>query len=134
MFSFANIKNVVSIYLAIYSNQLTENLSQDITNAVEAAGLPATSVPDLLIAISNGTTTALESVPGVNDTILRALALATKQAYAHAFKIVYLATLGFTAVGFIAAFFIQDVDEYLTNYVNKTIHKPMGGKKEVGES
>ena len=132
--SFANLLYAVSIYLTIYSNELTQHLVPDITTAVEEAGLPAKSVPDLVLAIGNGTTTALESVPGMNKTILEALALATNQAYAHAFKIVYLATLGFTAIGFIAAFFIKDVDEYLTTYVNKTIHKPMGEKKEVAEN
>lgn len=112
---------------------MTEHLPQDITTAVEAAGLPASSLPDLFAAISNGTTTALASVPGVNNTILEALALATKQAYAHAFKLVYLATIGFTGIGLIAAFYIKDVDEYLTGYVNKTIHKPMEEKKDVVE-
>jgi hypothetical protein len=133
LFGFANLSYAVSIFLAIYSNDLTEHLPQDTTTAVEAAGLPASSLPDLFTAISNGTTTALGTVPGVNHTILGALALSTKQAYAHAFKLVYLTTLAFTGIGLIAAFFIEDVDEYLTSYVNKTIRKPMEEKKEVAE-
>jgi hypothetical protein len=99
-------------------------LPQQIIPAVEAAGLPADSVPELLTAISNGTSAALGNVPGINGSVLAALGLATKHAYAQAFKVVYLATLAFTGIGLIAAFFIVDVDHYLTNYVNKTIHKP----------
>lgn len=90
--------------------------------------MPASSIPDLYAAITNGTSAALEAVPGMNAKVLDALQLATKLAYAHAFKIVYLSTLGFTGVGVVAAFFIIDVKDYLTSYVNKTIHKPTMGK------
>jgi len=120
--------------LAVYSNDLSQGLPRAITTAAETAGLPADSIPDLLIAVGNGTATALEAVPGMNNIVLGALALATKQAYAHALKIVYLATLGFTGIGFIAAFFIVDVDEFFTSYVNKTIHRPTGQRKEATEA
>jgi hypothetical protein len=127
------LSSTVSIYLAIYSDRLTAFLPQEIVPAVGGAGLPASSVPELFAAISNGTSAALEAVPGMNDVVLEALRLATKHAYAHAFKIVYLATLAFTGVGLIAAFYITDVDDYLTNYVNKTIHKPKMAKKTHAE-
>lgn len=65
--------------------------------------------------------------------VLDALTLATKHAYTHAFKIVYLSTLGFTGIGLIAAFFVKDVNDYLTNYVNKTLHKPGTGKAKKVE-
>ncbi len=92
--------------------------------AVENAGLPASSILDLFQAMANGTAAALEAVPGMNDNILGAYALATKVAYTHAFRIVYLSTLGFFALGMIASFFVVDITELLTGFVNKTIHKP----------
>lgn len=128
-----NGQSTVSIYLAIYSNRLTAFLPQEIAPAVEAAGLPASSLPDLFTAIANGTQAALDAVPGVDNGVLDALAVATKHAYAHAFKIVYLATFGFTGIGLVAAFFITDVDAYLTNYVNKTLHRPTLGNTEKAE-
>lgn len=112
---------------------MTAFLTQEIVPAVEGAGLPASSLPDLFVAMRNGTTAALQTVPGMNDKVLSAFVLATKHAYAHAFKIVYLTTLAFTGVGTIAAFFITDVKEHLTNYVNKTIHKPEKRKKTQAE-
>ena len=115
---------VVSIYVCIYSNRLTAYLPQDIVPAVEAAGLPASSIAKLFAAIAKGTPAAIEAVPGVNAKVLAALTTATQVAYAHAFKIVYLSTLGFTAVAITASLFVGDIDKYLTNYVNKTIHKP----------
>jgi uncharacterized membrane protein len=90
-------------------------------------------MPDLFSAIANGTAAALNQVPGMTDDILDALGLATKMAYGQAFKIVYLATLSFTGIGLVAAFFITDVDAFLTNYVNKTIHKPKLGSSEKAE-
>lgn len=120
----------VSIYLAIYSDRLTVFLPQEVVPAVSSAGLPASSIPDLLTAIANGTAAALEEVPGMTDGVLDALALATKLAYVHAFKIMYLATLAFTGIGLVAAFFITDVDAFLTNYVNKTICKPKIGSSK----
>lgn len=121
----------MSIYIAIYGNRLTAYLPQEIIPAVENAGLPESSVPDLLAAMANGTAAALDAVSGMNDEILAAMALATQHAYAHAFQIVYLATLAFTGIGLIASFFITDVKEFLTDYVNKTIHKPNIGSKAV---
>jgi hypothetical protein len=85
------------------------------------------------MAMSNGTTAALQTVPGINDRVLDALSLATKNAYAHTFKIVYLATLAFTGIGMVAAFFVVDIDDLLTGYVNKTVQKPNSGKGKKGE-
>ncbi|KEF61664.1 uncharacterized protein A1O9_03232 [Exophiala aquamarina CBS 119918] len=119
----------VSIYLAIYSNRLTAFLPQEIVPAVQEAGLPTSSVPDLFVAISNGTSAALENVPGMTEVVVEALGLATKHAYAHSFKVVYLATIAFTGLGLIASFWIVDVSSFLTNYVNKTIHRPKITKK-----
>lgn len=95
----------------------------EIVPAVETAGLPSTSIPDLFKAMANGSTAALEAIPGMNDGILNAYSIATKVAYGHAFRIVYLSTLGFFALGMIASFFVVDVKELLTDFVNKTVDK-----------
>ena len=108
-------------------------LPQEIIPAVQDAGLPASSIPDLFAAVTNDSAAALEMVPGMSNGVLDALALATMQAQAHAFKVVYLATLAFTGIGLVAAFFITDVNSYLTNYVNKTIHKPKMGNSRAAE-
>lgn len=116
-------KLAVSIYLAIYNDRIRTYLPIEITSAVEEAGLPASSIPALFQAIANGTIAALDSVPGMNENILRAYVTAGKVAQGHAFRVVYLSTLGFFAVGMIASFFVRDVGELLTGFVNKTIHK-----------
>ena len=114
----------ISIYVCIYSNKLTTFLPQEIVPAVEQAGLPASSIPAFFAAMTNGTSAAFETVPGINAKVLAAFADATQDAYAHAFKIVYLSSVAFAAVAIIASLFVTDIDKYMTNFVNKTIHKP----------
>lgn len=117
----------ISIYVCIYSAKLTEFLPQEIVPAVEKAGLAASSIPDLFAAMTNGTTAALEAVPGINSNIIAAYAEAIKDAYTHAFKIVYLSSLAFAGIAIVASLFITDIDKYMTNFVNKTLHKPAVG-------
>ena len=124
----------ISIYVCIYSNKLTTYLPRDIVPAVESAGLPASSVPALFAAMTNGTTAAFDAVPGINPKILGAFAEATKHAYTHAFKVVYLSSLAFAGIAIVASQFVTDIDKYMTNFVNKTIHKPkVGHKQETSE-
>ena len=114
----------LSIYVCVFTNKLTTFLPAEIVPAVEEAGLPASSITALFAAMAKGTTAALEAVPGINATIMAAYALATQDAYMHAFKVVYLSSIAFTAVAITASIFVTDVDKYMTNFVNKTIHKP----------
>lgn len=125
--------SLASIFLAVYSKKLSSSLPREITLAVEAAGLPSSSLPDLFTAITNGTQAALEAVPGVDSGVLDAVETGTKQAYTLAFRLVFLTTLSFTGIGVIAAFFVKSVDDYLTNYVNKTLHKPTLRRSEKVE-
>jgi uncharacterized membrane protein len=114
-------QHAAAVYVSIFSARLTKSLPAHVTSAVGTAGLPATSLPALFAAITNGTTAALNSVPGINTTILAALSTATQDANASSYKIVYLSSLGFGGVSIIAAFFATGIDEYLTGFLNKTI-------------
>ncbi|KAL4898370.1 siderophore iron transporter [Aspergillus ambiguus] len=125
---FASIRAVTgtiatSIYVCIYSNRLNAFLPQDIIPAVEKAGLPSSSISQLMKAVAQGATTAINRIPGMNDAVQAALDEATKHAYAHAFKIVYLSSLGFSGLAIIAALFVTDVDQYMTDFVNKTVDR-----------
>lgn len=118
----------VSIYVCIYSNKLTAFLPAEVVPAVTAAGLPESSLKDLFAAMQVGTPAALETIPGIDATILGAFAEAVKLAYTHAFKVVYLSSLAFAGIAIVASFFVRDVDKFMTDYVNKVIHKPKLGK------
>jgi hypothetical protein len=125
----------VSIYVAIFSNELTADLPKEIVPAVVGAGLPVGSVPLLFEAVSNGTSTALNAVPGINPGIIAALKIATKTAYSSSFKIVYLSSLGFGGFAVAASFFAKNVDQFLTDFVNKTVvNKSHYVKEKTGDA
>jgi len=53
-----------------FAHKLTHYLPADLVPAVTKAGLPASSVPALFAAMTNGTTAALEAVPRITPNIL----------------------------------------------------------------
>lgn len=114
-------RTIVSIYVAVLTRRLTVNLPKDVTSAAIHAGLPSTSVGAALEAIANGTTAAMELVPGINSTIEVAIADSVKTAYSASFKVVYLVTIAFGGIALIAALFTSDIDSLLTNYVSRRI-------------
>ncbi|CAK7202067.1 hypothetical protein SEUCBS139899_004787 [Sporothrix eucalyptigena] len=130
----------LSIYVSVYSARLPVFIDRDVTAAATNAGLPASSLPDVFTALNNGTTAALDAVPGMNSTIAQAVTDGNLLGYHQAFKLVFLSTIAFGGIAIIASFFVQDVSMYLNNFVNKTIHRPgnegqaqRGGEKVVEE-
>ena len=83
--------------------------------------------------MANGTAAAFEAVPGMNENVLEAFDIASKVAYGRAFRVVYLSTLGFFAMGMAASFFVRDISELLTGFVNKTITRPAGLQQKKEE-
>ncbi|ERS98989.1 hypothetical protein HMPREF1624_04184 [Sporothrix schenckii ATCC 58251] len=110
-----------SVYVAILSNRQAANLPRAVTEAALGAGLPASSLEATLAAVANGTIPALEAVPGMNAAIEDAVAGGIRTAWAETFSTVYYASLAFSGLGIIAAYFSTDIDALLNNYVNRRI-------------
>jgi len=72
-----------TIYTVILTHELAVKIPPRVTSAVEAAGLPASSVAQFIQAFSVGTT-AFEQIPGINADILSAGTKAYKDANASA--------------------------------------------------
>lgn len=81
------------------------------------AGLPKSSLANLLEAITAGTQTAMEAVPGITDKIILAATDATKTAYSQAFSTVFLASIAFGGLAIIASLVSVSMDEELNNVV-----------------
>lgn len=113
--------SVASIYLAIYNGRLKTNLPRDVSSYVLDAGLPQSSLPQVLSTLSNGTVAALQNVPGMNSTIIAAFQAGQKRAWSASLSTVYLSALAFGGTALILSFFARDVDQYLTSFVNKTV-------------
>jgi hypothetical protein len=109
-------------------------MPKKVTAAVVAAGLPETSVPQMLRAVTNGTTAAISAVPDANTTIVAAARAGQKSAWAASFSTVYLSTIAFGATALIISWFATDISEYMTSFVNKTIQQEKPKRDEDSSS
>jgi hypothetical protein len=90
--------------------------------AVEAAGLPAKSVPKLFEAIAAGTPAALKKVPGMTTAVMEAYSIALSESYSHSYAYVYYFAVALGGVCIVAAVCTRDFDQYLTDHVSRRIY------------
>ncbi|KAF2429035.1 MFS general substrate transporter [Tothia fuscella] len=110
-----------AVYTTILSNRLPVTIAAQVPSALVAVGLPASSIPQFLAALSAGTTTVTNSVPGITEAISTVGVRAYKMTNAEAYKTVYLSTIAFTVVGLVCAFFTTDMDEFMSDKVAATL-------------
>lgn len=107
-------------YSIILSDKLAHNIPALVPAAATNAGLPASSVLQFLSALSGAGN--LTAVPGVNQQIIAAGTAAYELASVKAYRVVFLSTIAFGAVGIILALFTPNVDEQMTDTVTTTLH------------
>ena len=115
-----------SIAVAMYSTILNNRLSQTIPAAVEraasSAGIPESSVPQLVAALNDGTSLLnVTNISGLNSSTIPLIDLAYQKGSARAYSTVFLSTLGFGGLALILCFFIGGVDESDGEYVAAVI-------------
>ncbi|OAL22854.1 hypothetical protein AYO22_06762 [Fonsecaea multimorphosa] len=115
---------MTAVYLAILSSKITSEILKYVPDAAVKAGLPDSSVAQLLVAIAaGGTPDTLSKVPGVTASVNEAVGAALVVAYTAAYSYVYYAAIAFGGVGLIACFCMRDYDQYLTNHVPRQIYR-----------
>jgi Fungal trichothecene efflux pump (TRI12) len=118
-----------TVYNVILANKRAQYVPPRVTAAVEAAGLPASSVTAFLAAIG-GTGGSVSDVPGVNANIISVGTSAYQEANTSAFRVVFLSTIAFSAIGIISTFLLPNVDHLLTGGVAATLHPKQRSKKD----
>jgi hypothetical protein len=108
-----------SMYSSILATESAKYIPQKVIPAAVAAGLPESSLPNLLSNIALGD---LTTVPGITTDIIATTRQAVKDAYASSFRTVYLCTLPFGAMLIVAALLSPNVECYLTNEVARKLH------------
>lgn len=93
-----------AVFVAILQNEIPKKLQEYVVPAALDAGLPNSSLTALFTALTAGTTSALEAVPGINSDILMSVSAATAEAYAAAYSYVYYAGVAVGLVGLIGEF------------------------------
>lgn len=107
-----------ALYVSVLNNELAKNIPKLVVPAAVDAGLPQSSVQDLLAGTSTGDFSA---VPGITDAILNVVALALKDSYIASFKIVFYTTIPFSFILFAMSFLVPNMEKYLGNNVAKKL-------------
>lgn len=115
-----------TIYVVVMKNRLSADIAAKVPQALEKAGLPLSSVPSWLEAIS--TRGVLSLVKGTTPAINAIGIAAYKDASAKAYQTVFLTTIAFTALALICNCFVPNVDERMTDGVAATLHKKRKGE------
>lgn len=100
MARFAGGAIAISVYTTILNNTQTKAAASLIPAAVTAAGLPLSSVADMIAALPLGAA-ALAQVPGITDSIIAAGASAVQQSYVVGLRTTALSSLSFGIIGLI---------------------------------
>jgi len=112
-----------TVYTVILQNDIKNHGAKRVAIAVAEGGVPLTSLLPVVVALLAGDQTspalitAFETYP---KAILAGVA-ALKEAYSHAFRIVYLVSIAFGTLGTICAAFSLNVDKLLTRHVDVTL-------------
>jgi len=113
-----------SVYLAIYNGRLDQTMVPQVSSRAVSAGLPESSIPQLMTALTNGTAQALAAVNGSTPAIIEAARAGRERAYAMSLQTTYLSSIAFGGLAIVVSLLATDVDKYLTGFVNKTVdHK-----------
>ncbi|KAH6987232.1 trichothecene efflux pump [Ilyonectria destructans] len=109
-----------SLYVSVLNNQLVKKIPEHVIPAAKAAGLPESSMDQLLAGTSTGDFSA---VPGITDSILSSVAVAMKDAYIGSYKIVFYTTIPFSVILFLMAFLVPNMEKFLGNNVAKKLQR-----------
>jgi Fungal trichothecene efflux pump (TRI12) len=108
-----------AIFSTIATSVLNKQLVPRIIAAALGAGFPKEGLPELIPAV-------IENAVGVpfvlaatnaSEAVIVATEQAFKDAYAYAFRRVFLATLPFGIIGLVSAWFVKDCSHLLNNHI-----------------
>jgi hypothetical protein len=113
-----------AIYSNVFSTKLTTNLPMLVGRYAVKAGLPSASVADFLTAYlaTPPDTSALALIPGVSSQVLAGAALGIRWAFAESLKWVFVASLPFGLLAFVASLCLPSMEKYMTDNVVAHLH------------
>ena len=112
-----------TIYVTAFSERLQRYLPSYVAAAALLAGLPETSIPSFIGALSTGNASQLAAVPGVSPNIIDQGVLALKHAYADSIRIVFIIAVPFGVVAIVACWFLGDLKQTMNYHVDAPLEK-----------
>ena len=105
----------------IINNKLTSTYASKVGAAAIKAGLPASSIGDLLTAMATGSPTAFAAVVGLDPEILGAAMKASQNAFAAAYRLAWASIIPFVVLAIVAVACLKGVSELMTERVEATV-------------
>ncbi|KAL2844095.1 siderophore iron transporter [Aspergillus pseudoustus] len=123
-----------TIFVAILNNRLASTVPSAVTPAVLRAGLPESSVPDLLTALPPDTAATVEDVVGMTPAIQTIAVEAFKTGSLSAYRTVFYSTIFCTVFGILCSIFMPRVDHLMTNEVSVRLDNAREGPVAKGRN
>jgi hypothetical protein len=115
----------VTVSTAIFAAALNTRLDKDVpaytTKAALASGLPASSIPAFIEALTSGYTAAVAKVPGVTPMIIESAVAALRQAFVDSTRVVWIIAAPFGVLSCIGCFFLGDLEKTMNYRVDAPI-------------
>ncbi|KAF2181658.1 MFS general substrate transporter [Zopfia rhizophila CBS 207.26] len=119
---------------AIINNHLNKHLAHDVGAAATKAGLPRSSVDQLMKAMDAGQEKLIRAVPGINKEILKAATKTSRKVHAKAYNLSWWSIFPFVVICMICLCFLRGVKELMTEKVEATVEnveKPSQGEEKA---
>ena len=107
----------LAIFTVMYSWKLAGNVPDTVAPVALQDGVPAYSLPALFSAISPGNPQLLAAVSGMTGRAAQLIGAAYQEASSMSFRYVWFALMSFAAAVMIAALFVQEIPDKMTNFV-----------------
>jgi hypothetical protein len=124
----------ISVLTTIRNSVVASQLAPRILKAAAANGFHgnAEATEALIAAVTKnaqGVPEAFAKIQGATPALIHATSEAYKSAYAYAYQRVFYSTIPFGVIAIVAAFFIKDASEYLTNHTAVNMEKNVLGDR-----
>lgn len=119
---------------AAFNSRLKKYLPKYVAKAALAAGLPATSLPAFIAALSADDTVALATIPGATTIVIAQGARALQQAYADSLRLVFIIAIPFGVVACFACWFLGDLKDAMNYKVDAPIEISHAKQDASGET
>lgn len=116
----------IAVYVSTLNNRLAVTIPDNVNPAATNLGLPASSIPSLVAAVTG--TGAYDAVSGLTPAIQAAAQAAYRVAFRQAASTVFLVILAFSGPAIILACFTQNNDPATEHYVAGGLHTQQEGK------
>ncbi|TKA78438.1 hypothetical protein B0A55_03049 [Friedmanniomyces simplex] len=114
----------VAIYSTVLKNRLNTTIPQYVAPAAKQAGLPASSLPALILGLGGTGPLTTAAVPGLTSAIEAAATTAYRYANSQAYRTVFFTSFAFGGAGMILVWFVANNDKSKENFVGGHVHDP----------